>query len=100
MRKVIKLHDGKFSVEMEEYGRGEPLLFLHGAAGLSGFESFLEELGKDFHVIAPHLPGFGASTGSEQIDDVIIPLDLPCLRDRGHARALRKPADGVQKAPS
>jgi pimeloyl-ACP methyl ester carboxylesterase len=71
MRKVIKLQGGKFSVEMEEYGSGEPLLFLHGAAGLSGFESFLEELGKDFHVLAPHLPGFGASTGSEQIDDVI-----------------------------
>jgi pimeloyl-ACP methyl ester carboxylesterase len=71
MRKVLRLNDGKFSVEMEEYGSGDPLLFLHGAVGLSGFESFLEDLGKDFHVVAPHLPGFGASTGSEHIDDVI-----------------------------
>ena len=44
---------------------------LHGAGGLLGFEPFLEELGKDFRVIAPHLPGFGESTGGELIDDVI-----------------------------
>lgn len=56
---------------MEVLGGGEPLFFLHGAAGLLGGESFLEELARDFKVIAPHLPGFGESTGGEQIDDVI-----------------------------
>ncbi len=34
-------------------------------------DPFLEELGKDFKVIAPHLPGYGESTGGEQIDNVI-----------------------------
>jgi pimeloyl-ACP methyl ester carboxylesterase len=62
---------GRFSVETWEYGQGEPVLYLHGAGGLTGFEPFLEELGKDFHVIAPHLPGFGESTGAELIEDVI-----------------------------
>jgi pimeloyl-ACP methyl ester carboxylesterase len=61
----------RFAVETYEYGSGEPLLFLHGAGGLTGFEPFLEELGKDFRVIAPHLPGFGESTGGELIEDVI-----------------------------
>ena len=28
-------------------------------------------MGRDFKVIAPHLPGFGDSTGAELIDDVI-----------------------------
>ena len=31
----------------------------------------LEQLGRDFKVIAPHLPGYGESTGGEKIDDVI-----------------------------
>jgi len=71
VRTFQKLRDGKFTVEMEVLGGGEPVLFLHGAAGLLGGESFLEELARDFKVIAPHLPGFGESTGGEQIDDVI-----------------------------
>jgi len=71
MNTTQTLANGKFSVEMQVYGSGEPLFFLHGAAGLSGFETFLEELGRDFKVYAPHFPGFGESTGNEHIDDVI-----------------------------
>jgi pimeloyl-ACP methyl ester carboxylesterase len=62
---------GRFSVELFTYGSGEPLLFLHGAGGLFEPEPALEMLGRDFRVIAPHLPGFGESTGGELIDDVI-----------------------------
>jgi len=61
----------RFSVETYEFGSGDPLLYLHGAGGLTGLESFLEELAKDFHVIAPHLPGFGESTGGDRIEDVV-----------------------------
>jgi pimeloyl-ACP methyl ester carboxylesterase len=71
MKKTLKVANGKFSVETQEMGSGEPLLFLHGAGGLTGIEPFLETLSKDFRVIAPHLPGFGDSTGGERIDDVI-----------------------------
>lgn len=71
MKTLQKLRDGKFSVEMEVVGSGEPLLFLHGAGGLLGADPFLEELGRDFEVIAPNFPGYGESTGSELIDDVI-----------------------------
>ncbi len=72
MKTIQKVRDGKLSVEMHTFGSGgEPLLYLHGAGGLLGVDPFLDELGKDFRVIAPHLPGFGESTGGEQIDDVI-----------------------------
>jgi len=62
---------GRFSVEVFTYGSGEPLLFLHGAGGVFEPDPALEELGRDFKVIAPHLPGYGESTGGDQIDDVI-----------------------------
>ena len=65
------LRDGKWSVEIEVTGNGEPLLFLHGAGGLLGTDPFLEDLGRSFKVYAPHLPGYGESTGGELIDDVI-----------------------------
>jgi pimeloyl-ACP methyl ester carboxylesterase len=71
MKTIQRVRDGKFSVEMYTFGDGDPLLYLHGAGGLLGIDPFLEELGKDFKVIAPHLPGFGESTGGELIDDVI-----------------------------
>jgi pimeloyl-ACP methyl ester carboxylesterase len=66
-----KIGGGRFDVEMQVCGSGEPLLYLHGAGGLIGMDPFLDELGKDFKVIAPHLPGYGESTGSELIEDVV-----------------------------
>ena len=71
MKTQQSIGGGRFSVEIFTYGSGEPLLFLHRAGGL--FEPYpaLEQLGRDFKVIAPHLPGYGESTGGEKIDDVI-----------------------------
>jgi pimeloyl-ACP methyl ester carboxylesterase len=62
---------GKFSVEMEVCGSGEPLLYLHGAGGLTGVDPFLDELGKHFRVVAPYFPGYGDSTAGDLIEDVL-----------------------------
>src|SRR5229473_4256070 len=70
MNTTLKLANGKFSLEMQTYGSGEPLLFMHGAGGLMPVEPFLEDLGKHFKVYAPHFPGYGDSTGNEHIDDI------------------------------
>ena len=70
MKSMQKIGDGRFEVELQTCGSGEPLLFLHGAGGLTGVDPFLDELGKDFKVIAPNLPGYGDTTGGELIDDV------------------------------
>ncbi len=70
MNTTQKLLNGKFSLEMQVYGSGEPLLYLHGAGGLMPVEPFLEDLGRHFKVYAPHFPGYGESTGIEHIDDI------------------------------
>lgn len=51
-------------------GKGEPLLFLHGAQGLNGHEPGLEALAANFDVIAPDHPGFGRSELSTAVDDM------------------------------
>jgi pimeloyl-ACP methyl ester carboxylesterase len=70
MKTQQKIGGGRFNVEMEVCGSGEPLLYVHGAGGLIGVDPFLELLGRDFKVIAPHLPGYGESSGGELIEDV------------------------------
>ena len=46
----LKLH-------VQRAGKGEPLLFLHGAQGLSGQEPGLEALALDFDVICARSSG-------------------------------------------
>ena len=41
-------------------GKGEPLLFLHGAGTFHGYE-FAKPWADKFHVIHPYHPGFGES---------------------------------------
>jgi pimeloyl-ACP methyl ester carboxylesterase len=57
-------------VHIRRTGSGEPLLFLHGAQGLSGWDRGLKALANHFEVIAPDHPGFGRSGNSEIVDDV------------------------------
>lgn len=64
---------GAFQVEVVELGAGEPLLYLHGAWGQSADRPFLAALARQRRVVAPSHPGFGATTGTEQL------LDLPDL---------------------
>ncbi|BCJ88299.1 alpha/beta fold hydrolase [Effusibacillus dendaii] len=50
-------------------GQGEPLVFLHGAGGLT-WDPFLDELSNHYTVYAPHLPGTATSTGLENITNL------------------------------
>jgi pimeloyl-ACP methyl ester carboxylesterase len=57
---------GSFSVsgvtlDLEECGSGRPLLFLHPGEGLQPRRLWLDLLAAQFHVFAPHHPGFGSS---------------------------------------
>ena len=51
-------------------GKGEPLLFLHGASGASRWLPFMEKLSEKYEVIVPEHPGFGASGDPEWLDNI------------------------------
>jgi len=51
-------------------GRGEPVVFLHGAGGHTGWMAFLDELSARFAVYAPEHPGFGQSDDPPWLDEV------------------------------
>jgi pimeloyl-ACP methyl ester carboxylesterase len=49
------------TLEMEERGAGQPLLFLHPGEGLQPQLEWLDLLARRFRVLAPHHPGWGTS---------------------------------------
>ena len=50
-------------------GEGDPLVFLHGAGTLTGFDALLP-LAERFRLIVPHHPGFGASADDTTVDSI------------------------------
>ena len=68
------------TLEIEERGRGRPLLFLHPGEGLQANRPWLDGLAQSFTVIAPHHPGFGGSSLPDwfgTVDDIAyLYLDL------------------------
>jgi len=71
--KTISLPGGDRSARYYQSGKGQPLLFLHSAAGLPGFTPQLEALSRYFTVTAPLMPGFGSS-GEECLHDDVLKL--------------------------
>src|SRR3954469_15083824 len=58
-------------VQLFRGGSGDPVVYLHSAAGeLAPPPLALDELADDFTVVAPVFPGFGESEGIEHIDDM------------------------------
>jgi len=57
-------------VQLWRGGQGDPLVYLHSAAGEAPGTLLLEELGDSFSVTAPMFPGFGESEGMDGIDDI------------------------------
>jgi pimeloyl-ACP methyl ester carboxylesterase len=62
---------GAFDVRIWSAGSGAPLLYLHGFEHHPGAASFLDRLSRSHEVRAPEHPGFGDSTGFEELHDVI-----------------------------
>src|SRR6185295_15231755 len=58
--KYISIRNTK--IYYEEYGKGTPLLLLHGGMGsIADFKLCIPELSKHFRIIAPDSPGQGRS---------------------------------------
>jgi pimeloyl-ACP methyl ester carboxylesterase len=51
-------------------GSGQPLVFLHGAGGHTGWMAFFDELSARYEVFAPEHPGFGQSDDPPWLDDI------------------------------
>src|ERR1019366_10270109 len=64
-----RLELGGVEIALYEAGRGEPLLFLHGAGTATGFDSLLP-LAEHFRLIVPHHPGYGNSADDVAINSV------------------------------
>jgi pimeloyl-ACP methyl ester carboxylesterase len=54
-----------------EGGSGPPLVFLHGAGGVTADDPLLAELAKTHHVHAPLIPGYGDSEEAPEIRDML-----------------------------
>ncbi|HTE87062.1 MAG TPA: alpha/beta hydrolase [Dehalococcoidia bacterium] len=70
IERTISVRGGAFQTEVFEAGTGPPLLYLHGVGYLPADDPFLQLLATTHHIIAPHMPGFGNSTGSEHLFDI------------------------------
>ena len=58
------------TIRLFRRGAGQPLVFLHGAGGHTGWMGFLDELSQQFEVFAPEHPGFGQSDDPAWLDEV------------------------------
>ena len=54
-----------------EGGKGEPLVFLHGAGGVMPVDPLLAKLAEKFRVYAPLLPGYGDSEECPALRDML-----------------------------
>ena len=68
--KAEKITINGCSIEMLRGGSGETLLFLHGAGGIKEWSPYLDALAKNFDVLAPSHPGFGASDNPDWLDNI------------------------------
>ncbi len=51
-------------------GKGEPLLYLHGASGAPAVLPFMEKLAERFDVLVPEHPGYGQSGEPEWLENI------------------------------
>lgn len=67
----VSVRNGEFNPPVYRKGSGEPLLWLHGAGGMSGgWTPDLDALSEHYDVIAPVHPGWDDTPGLEKIDDI------------------------------
>jgi pimeloyl-ACP methyl ester carboxylesterase len=57
-------------VDLRRAGSGDPFLYLHSSIGEFWMPEFLDNIKSRMEVICPAQPGFGESSGLEEIDDI------------------------------
>ena len=69
--RLLGVAGGRRKIQVLEAGDGAPLVFLHGAGGVTEDNPFLTALARRWHVFAPLLPGYGMSEGAESLRDML-----------------------------
>ncbi len=67
--KTIDTHH--IPVRYFEGGKGQPLVYLHGAGGILAGDPILTKLAEKYHVHAPLLPGYGDSEECGELRDML-----------------------------
>ena len=67
--KIVQTHHTP--VHYLEAGEGEPLVFLHGAGGITAEDPLLAKLAERHRAIAPYLPGYGPSDECHALRDML-----------------------------
>lgn len=67
--KTVRTHH--VPVRYFEGGKDTPLIFLHGAGGVTAADPFLAKLAEKYHVYAPLLPGYGDSEECHALRDML-----------------------------
>ncbi|QUD86628.1 alpha/beta fold hydrolase [Phenylobacterium montanum] len=67
--KIVQTHHTP--VHYLEAGSGTPLVYLHGAGGLTAEDPLLIKLAERHHVFAPYLPGYGPSDECHALRDML-----------------------------
>ena len=57
-------------IRLHRAGKGQPVLFLHGAGGVSAWLPFFDALAADYALIVPDHPGFGGSDDARWVRHV------------------------------
>jgi pimeloyl-ACP methyl ester carboxylesterase len=86
--RFLKLKSGA-RIQVVEAGKGRDLLLLHGAGGHLPNDPLIAALATKYRVVAPLLPGYGQSTGEDDLRDML-DVTLHAL-DVMEALKLRKP---------
>lgn len=61
---------GGCKISLKRDGKGQKLLFLHGAGGAAVVQPFMNELAKEYEVWIPEHPGFGKSDEPAWLDNI------------------------------
>jgi pimeloyl-ACP methyl ester carboxylesterase len=69
--RMLKLGRSGPSIEVVEAGKGRDLLYLHGAGGHMPADPLIAALATRYRVVAPLLPGYGRSTGEDELRDML-----------------------------
>jgi len=87
--RFLKLKSSGARIQVIEVGKGKDLLFLHGAGGHLPNDPLIAALAGKYRVLAPLLPGYGESSGEDELRDML-DVTLHTL-DVLEALKLRKP---------